>query len=90
MKVAQLMLRYMSGGSQWLSVMFIKSKISTGIHGSVDQHEKVRDLLKVIDDQFITSDKALKGTLIMKFSFLRFTNVKGVHKYIMQMWDYSA
>jgi len=47
------------------SVMFIKTNISTSIHSSINQHEKVKDLLKAIDDQFITSDKALASTLIM-------------------------
>ena len=71
--------------SNWLSVMFIKTKISTGICDFVYQHEKVWDLLKAIDDQFITSDKALASTLIMKFFSLRLTSVKGVREYIMQM-----
>ena len=51
--------------SNRLSVMFIKTNISASIRSSVDQHEKVKDLLKAIDDQFITSDKALASTLIM-------------------------
>ena len=62
--------------SNRLSMMFIKTRISAGIRGSVDQHERVRDLIKAIDDQFVTSDKALASTLIMKFSSLRLTNVK--------------
>jgi len=70
--------------------MFIKTKISTGICGSVDQHEKVWNLLKAIDDQFITSDKTLASTLIMKFSSLRLTSVKGVRDYIMKMRDILA
>ena len=69
--------------SNQLSVMFIKTKILAGICGFVDQHEKVWDLLKVIDDQFITSYKALANTLIMKFFSLRLTSVKGVHEYII-------
>jgi hypothetical protein len=76
--------------SNRLSMMFIKTKISVGIRGSVDQHEKVQDLLKAIDDQFVTSDKALESTLIMKFSSLRLTSVKGVHEHIMQMRDTVA
>ncbi|KAL5805054.1 hypothetical protein ACOSQ3_031854 [Xanthoceras sorbifolium] len=69
--------------SNCLSVMFIKTKISVGIRGSVDQQNKVRDLLKGIDEQFITSEKALASTLIMMFSSLRLTSVKGVnHKII--------
>ena len=76
--------------SNRLSVMFIKTKISAGIRGSVEQHEKIWDLLKAIDDQFITSDKALENTLIMKFSSLRLTSVKGVREHIMQMRDTVA
>ena len=56
--------------SNRFNVMFIKTKISIVIRGSIDQHEKVWDLLKAIDDQFITLDKALESTLIMKFSSL--------------------
>ena len=70
--------------------MFIKTKISVRICGSVDQHGKVQDLLKDIDDQFITSDKTLASTLIMKFSSLRLTSVKGVREYIMKIRDISA
>jgi len=65
-------------------------KILAGICGFVDQHEKVLDLFKAIDDQFITSDKALVSTLILKFSSLRLISVKGVCEYIMQMQDISA
>jgi len=71
-------------------MMFIKTKILAAIRGSIDQHEKVRDLLKFIDDQFVTSDKTLESTLIMKFSSLRLTSVKGVHEHIMQMRDTVA
>ena len=45
--------------------MFIKTNIYVSICSSVDQHEKVKDLLKAIDDQFVTFDKALASILIM-------------------------
>ena len=54
--------------SNRLSVMFIKTKISYGIQGSVNQHNNVKALLKAIDEQFVTSNKALANTMIMKFS----------------------
>ncbi|RVW83740.1 hypothetical protein CK203_045965 [Vitis vinifera] len=76
--------------SNRLSLMFIKTKISDGIRGSVDQHDNVKALLKAIDEQFVTSDKALASTLIMKFSSLRLTNVSGVREHIMQMRDIAA
>ena len=43
---------------------------------------KIRELLKAINEQFETFDKALASTLIMKFSSLRLTNIKGVCDYI--------
>ncbi|XP_034686613.1 uncharacterized protein LOC117915145 [Vitis riparia] len=76
--------------SNHLSLMFIKTKISNGIRGSVDQHDNVKTLLKAIDEQFVTSDKALAITLIMKFSSLRLTDVSGVRDHIMQMRDIAA
>ena len=76
--------------SNRLSVMYIKTKISASICGSIEQHENVRELLKAIDKQFIASDKALARTLIKKFTSLKLTGIKGVHKHIMEMRDIVA
>ena len=76
--------------SNRLSVMFIKTKITAGIRGSVEQYDKVQDLLKAIGEQFVTSNKALASTLIMKFSSIRITSVRGVREHIMQMRDIAA
>ena len=35
--------------SNHLSIMFIKTQIPAGICGSIEKHEKVRDLMKAID-----------------------------------------
>ena len=56
--------------SNCLSVMFIKTSISASIRGSVKKLINVRALLRVINEQFATLDKALVSTLIMKFSSL--------------------
>ena len=47
-------------------------------------------MLKAIDKQFIASDKALARTLIKKFTSLKLTGIKGVHKHIMEMRDIVA
>nr|CAN81603.1 hypothetical protein VITISV_031789 [Vitis vinifera] len=60
-----------------LSVMYIKTKISVGIRGSIKQHENVRKFLKAIDEQFVTSDKVLASTLIMKFTSLKLIGIRG-------------
>ena len=76
--------------SNRLSVMFIKTKISVGIHGYVEQIDKVKPLLKAIDEQFETSDKALASTLIMQFSSTKLIEIRGVHDHIMCMRDIVA
>ena len=76
--------------SNLLSVMFIKTKISTSICGSVNYRDNVKALLKAIDEQFVTSNKALASTLIMKFSSLRLTYVNGVREHIMQIRDIAT
>ncbi|RZB52401.1 Desumoylating isopeptidase 1 isoform B [Glycine soja] len=76
--------------SNRLSVMFIKTNISTRFRGSVDQHDKVRDLLKAIDEQFTTSEKSLASTLIMQFSSIKLTGTRGVREHIMRLRDIVA
>ncbi|KAH0653422.1 hypothetical protein KY290_031702 [Solanum tuberosum] len=76
--------------SNRLSVMFIKTKISTSIRGFVEQYNNVKTLLKAIDEQFETSDEALANTLIMKFSSMKLTSVRGVCEHIMKMRDLAA
>ena len=54
--------------SNRLSIMFIKTHISTGIRGFIEKHKKVRNLMKVIDEQFAKSEKSLASILIIQFS----------------------
>ena len=70
--------------------MYIKTKISAGIHGLIEQHENVHELLKAIDEKFVTLDKALASTLIMKLTSLKLTGIRSVHKHIMEMRDIVA
>ena len=70
--------------------MFIKTKISTSIRGSVEQIDKVKPLFKAIDEQFVTSDKALASTSIMRFSSSKLTGIRRVCDHIMRMRDISA
>ena len=54
--------------------MFIKTSISVGILSLVERYTNVQACLKVIDEQFTTSDNRLASTLIMKLSSLRLHN----------------
>ena len=74
--------------SNRFSVMFIKTKISVEIRSSVEDYDDVQELLKEIDDQFVTSNKAMASTLIMHLTSLKLTTIRGVH--IMRMRDIVA
>ena len=76
--------------SNCLSVMFIKTNISASICSSINQHEKVKDLLKAINDQFVTSDKAIASTLIMQLSSLKLHGIRGECDHIIHMRDILA
>ena len=76
--------------SNRLSVMFIKTKRFAGFRGSVEQIDKVKPLLKAIDEQFETFDKALTSTLIMQFSSTKLIEIRGVCGHIMRMRDIAA
>ena len=71
-------------------MMYIKTKISTSVCGSIGKHKNVKSLLKARDDQFETSDKALASILMVKLSSMRLTGMKGVREHIMQMRDIAT
>ncbi|KAL4295771.1 hypothetical protein GQ457_12G011150 [Hibiscus cannabinus] len=76
--------------SNRLSIMFIKSKAPADVRGSIEQYKNVQDLLAAIEKQFQTSQKSLASTLIMKFTSLKLTTVKGVCDHINKMRDLAA
>ncbi|KAF7835869.1 Retrovirus-related Pol polyprotein from transposon TNT 1-94 [Senna tora] len=71
-------------------MMYIKSKIYASIRGSLGVHKNVCDLLKAIDEQFESSEKALASTLMSKLSTMKLTSIKGVREHIMRMRDIAA
>ncbi|GMI80945.1 hypothetical protein HRI_001763900 [Hibiscus trionum] len=70
--------------------MFIKIKVPANVRGSIEHCENVQELLTAIEKQFQTSQKSLANTLIMKFTSLKFTTVKGVCDHINKMRDLVA
>ena len=71
-------------------MMYIKTKIYANICGSLGEHKDIQGLLKVIDEQFVSSDKALASTLMTKFLTMKFIRTSGVREHIMQMRDIAA
>ena len=52
--------------------------------------DKVKPLLKAIDKQFVTSEKALASTLVMQFSSTKLIRITGVRDHTMRMRDITA
>jgi len=61
-----------------LCLMFIKSCISKNIRGFIPQCSKAKDFLKVINEQFVHSDKAFTNTLMKRLSDMLFDYSKDV------------
>ncbi|KAF7152345.1 hypothetical protein RHSIM_Rhsim01G0110600 [Rhododendron simsii] len=70
--------------------MLIKSHIHKGIRGSIPDCDKAKDFMKAIEEQFVSSDKALASTLMKKLSGMRHNSSKSVWGHIMEMRDIAA
>ncbi|GMI95597.1 hypothetical protein HRI_003229000 [Hibiscus trionum] len=73
-----------------LSIMIIKSEVPADVRGSIEHHENVKELLTTIEKQFQTSQNSLTNTLIMKFTSLKLTTMKGVCDHINKMLDLAS
>ena len=76
--------------SNRLSLMLIKSHVSKSIRGSIPECDKVKDYIKAIEEQFVSSDKALASTLMNKLSIMKHGKSKSVREHIMEMRDIAA
>jgi hypothetical protein len=76
--------------SNRLSLMFMKSHVIKGIRGSIPECNKAKDFIKAVEEQFVSSDKALSSTLMKKLSSKTFDNSRSVREHIMEMRDMSA
>ncbi|XP_027157958.1 uncharacterized protein LOC113759580 [Coffea eugenioides] len=76
--------------SNRLSLMLIKSHINQSIRGSIPDCDRVKAYVKAIDEQFVSSDKALASTLMKKFASMTLDKSKSVHKQIIEIRDIAA
>nr|XP_009780415.1 PREDICTED: uncharacterized protein LOC104229460 [Nicotiana sylvestris]XP_016439374.1 PREDICTED: uncharacterized protein LOC107765263 [Nicotiana tabacum] len=60
------------------------------IRGSIPNSDKVKAYMKAIDEQFVSSDKALASTLMKRLSSMTFDRSRIVCEHIMEMRDIPA
>ncbi|XP_071906054.1 uncharacterized protein [Coffea arabica] len=76
--------------SNRFSLMLIKSHISQNIRGSIPDCDRVKAYMKAIDEQFVSSDKALASTLMKKLASMTLDKSRSVREHIMEMRDIVA
>jgi hypothetical protein len=76
--------------SNRLSLMFMKSHVTKGIRGSIPECKKATEFMRAVEEQFVSSDKALASTLMKKLSSKTFDRSRSVREHIMEMRDMAA
>ncbi|XP_010260896.1 PREDICTED: uncharacterized protein LOC104599854 [Nelumbo nucifera] len=70
-----------------MSLMIIRSTISTVIRDAIPEKERTMDCLRAIEEQFVGSTKALVNTLMIKMITVKYDGRSGVREHIMKMID---
>ncbi|KAF7148069.1 hypothetical protein RHSIM_Rhsim03G0106800 [Rhododendron simsii] len=76
--------------SNRLSLMLIKTHINSSIRNSIPSYDKAKDYMKAIEEQFVSSDKALPSTLMNRLSRMKHNSSRSVREHIMEMRDIMA
>ncbi|XP_059455162.1 uncharacterized protein LOC132185401 [Corylus avellana] len=76
--------------SNRLSLIFMKSHVSKGIRSSIPECTNAKAFIKAVDEQFMSSNKALPSTLMKKLSSKSFDNSRSVREHIMKTRDMAA
>ena len=71
--------------SNCLSLIVMQSHVNKSIRDFIPQCAKVKDFIKIVEEQFVSPDKALASTLMQELSSMKLDNTKGQH--IMEMND---
>ncbi|XP_077249158.1 uncharacterized protein LOC143888602 [Tasmannia lanceolata] len=78
-----------------MSLMIMKSTISTSIRGGIPDSEEneeftAKEYLQAVEGQFKGSSKALASTLMMKTITMKYNGSSGVREHIMRMNDMAS
>ncbi|XP_062151877.1 uncharacterized protein LOC133860255 [Alnus glutinosa] len=76
--------------SNRLSLIFMKSHVTKGIRGSIPECKKATKFMRAVEEQFVSSGKALANTLMKKLSSKTFDRSKSVREHIMEMRHMAA
>ena len=76
--------------SNRLSLLLMQSHISRKIRGSIPNSKTAKEFMTAVEEQFVSSEKALASTLISKFASLKYNGHSDIREHIMELRDISA
>ncbi|XP_038983363.1 uncharacterized protein LOC120111061 [Phoenix dactylifera] len=76
--------------SNRLSLLLIQNHISRKIRGSIPDCKTAKEFLTAVEEQFVSSKKALASTLISRFASLKYNDNGGIREHIMELRDIAA
>jgi hypothetical protein len=76
--------------SNRLSLVFMKSHVTKDMRGSIHECNKATEFMQAVEEQFVSSNKALASTLMKKLSNKTFDRSRSVQEHIMKMRDMAA
>lgn len=56
--------------------------MSKSIRNSINDCDTIKELIQIIEEQFVCTNKVLASTLIRQFTAITFKSSKGMHAYI--------
>lgn len=76
--------------SNRLSLILMQSHVNKSIKGFIPRCTKIKEFIKVVEEQFVSFNKALASTMMKRFLSKTFDSYKGVCGHIMEMRDMTA
>ena len=76
--------------SNRLCLLFLQGHVSPNIKGSIPDQKTTSEFLKIIEEQFVTSDKDKASTLMSQLSSMKYTGSGSIREHIMMMKDLAA
>ncbi|XP_008779696.1 uncharacterized protein LOC103699455 [Phoenix dactylifera] len=76
--------------SNRLSLLLIQNHISRKIRGSIPDCKTAKEFLTTVEEQFMSSKKALASILISRFASLKYYDNGGIREHIMELRDIAA
>jgi hypothetical protein len=70
--------------------MFMRMTIAKNIKTTLPKTDDAKKFLANVAERFKTADKSLAGTLMAKFTTMKFDSTRGIQKHVLKMTNLAA